>query len=101
MAERFDTEHRQIRIDDDRLLPALHEAVGAMSEPMVSHDCVAFYVELVRDALHAPVPRERALFNPAWVDRLLAEPNEHLTTLQGNTLWQLGLLELWLQAQGV
>ena len=26
------------------LLPALHEAVAAMSEPMVSHDCVAFYL---------------------------------------------------------
>jgi asparagine synthase (glutamine-hydrolysing) len=44
VAQRFDTEHRQISIDDDRLLPALHEAVGAMSEPMVSHDCVAFYL---------------------------------------------------------
>ena len=44
--------------------------------------------------------RPRAL-RPAWVERLLAEPNEHLTTLQGNSLWQLGLLELWLQKQGV
>jgi asparagine synthase (glutamine-hydrolysing) len=35
--------------------------------------------------------------NPAWVDRLLAAPNEHLTALHGNSLWQLGLLELWLQ----
>jgi asparagine synthase (glutamine-hydrolysing) len=281
VAARFDTDHRQIRVDDDRLLPALHEAVAAMSEPMVSHDCVAFhllseevsrhvkvvqcgqgadevlagyswyqplaeadgdgletyaqeffdrpherlvellgdggrhdedasrrfaaghfarpgaddpvdralrldsevmlvddpvkrldnmtmafgleartpfldhdlvelaaacppalklahggkgvlkdaarrvlpaqvidrpkgyfpvpalshlegpYVELVREALHAPAARERSLFDPTWVDRLLAEPNEHLTTLQGNVLWQLGLLELWLQKQGV
>ena len=44
VAERFDTDHRQIRVDDDRLLPALHEAVAAMSEPMVSHDCVAFHL---------------------------------------------------------
>jgi asparagine synthase (glutamine-hydrolysing) len=58
-------------------------------------------VELVREALRAPAARDRALFHPAWVDRLLAEPNEHLTTLQGNSLWQLGLLELWLQTQGV
>jgi asparagine synthase (glutamine-hydrolysing) len=35
------------------------------------------------------------------VQRLLAEPNEHLTTLGGNTLWQLGVLELWLQAHDV
>ena len=54
----------------------------------------------MREALHAPAARDRALFDPAWVARLLAEPNEHLTTLQGNSLWQLGLLELWLQTAG-
>ena len=26
------------------MLPALDGAIGAMSEPMVSHDCVAFYL---------------------------------------------------------
>ena len=33
-----------IRIDDARLLPGVDAAVAAMSEPMVSHDCVAFYL---------------------------------------------------------
>ena len=28
---------------------------------------------------------------------LLAEPNEHQTTLEGNKLWQVALLELWLE----
>ncbi len=51
--------------------------------------------------MHAPAARDRALFDPAWVDRLAAEPDDHLTTLQGNSVWQLGLLELWLQTQGV
>jgi asparagine synthase (glutamine-hydrolysing) len=59
------------------------------------------YLELVRDALHAPEARERALFEQAYVERLLANPNEDLTPLRGNKLWQLGLLEMWLQAQGV
>jgi asparagine synthase (glutamine-hydrolysing) len=59
------------------------------------------YLELVSDALSAPGARSRALFDPAWVGRLLAEPNEHLTTLNGNVLWQIGLLELWLQAHGI
>ncbi|MCD0452996.1 N-acetylglutaminylglutamine amidotransferase [Actinocorallia sp. API 0066] len=44
VAREFGTEHHRIRIGDDRLLGALHGAVGAMSEPMVSHDCVAFYL---------------------------------------------------------
>ena len=44
VADRFDTDHRQIHIDTDRLGPALIDAIGRMSEPMVSHDVVAFYL---------------------------------------------------------
>ncbi|MDT0407419.1 asparagine synthase-related protein, partial [Streptomyces edwardsiae] len=40
IAEHFETDHHQIRIGTDRMLPALDGAIGAMSEPMVSHDCV-------------------------------------------------------------
>jgi asparagine synthase (glutamine-hydrolysing) len=35
------------------------------------------------------------------VQRLLDEPNEHYTRVGGNVLWQVGLLELWLQHHGV
>jgi asparagine synthase (glutamine-hydrolysing) len=59
------------------------------------------YLDLVRDALHAPEARERGLFEPAYVERLLADPNAGLTPLRGNKLWQLGLLELWLQTHDV
>jgi asparagine synthase (glutamine-hydrolysing) len=58
-------------------------------------------LDLVRDALTDPAAKQRGLFEPAYVDRLLAAPNEELTPLGGNKLWQLGLLELWLQVQGV
>ncbi|MDF2967161.1 MAG: asnB [Nocardioidaceae bacterium] len=44
VAKCFDTDHHQIRIDERRLLPGVDAAVAAMSEPMVSHDCVAFYL---------------------------------------------------------
>lgn len=44
IAERFDTGHHRIFVGTERLLPALDEAVRAMSEPMVSHDVVAFYL---------------------------------------------------------
>jgi asparagine synthase (glutamine-hydrolysing) len=53
------------------------------------------FLELVRDALHSEHARE--LFEPAAIETLVAEPNEHMTPLDGNVLWQLGLLELWLQ----
>ncbi len=59
------------------------------------------YLDLVRDALHAPEARERGIFREDYVDGLLGEPNEHLTRLGSNKLWQIGLLELWLQARGI
>jgi asparagine synthase (glutamine-hydrolysing) len=59
------------------------------------------YLELVREALHAPEARARGLFEDDYVARLASAPNEELTPLRGNKLWQLGLLELWLQAHDV
>ena len=44
VAEHFGTDHHRISIDDARLLPGVGAAIGAMSEPMVSHDCVAFFL---------------------------------------------------------
>ena len=38
------TDHHRIPIDSARLLPGIDAAIRAMSEPMVSHDCVAFYL---------------------------------------------------------
>jgi asparagine synthase (glutamine-hydrolysing) len=54
-------------------------------------------LDLVRDALHAPAARDRALFRPEYVSALLADPNTPRTTLGANQLWQLALLEMWLQ----
>jgi len=44
IAEQFGTDHHKIHVDVNRMLPALDGAVAAMSEPMVSHDAVAFYL---------------------------------------------------------
>jgi asparagine synthase (glutamine-hydrolysing) len=41
------------------------------------------------------------MFNTATVERMLAAPNETRTTLGSNALWQLALLEMWLQAHDV
>jgi asparagine synthase (glutamine-hydrolysing) len=57
------------------------------------------YLALVRDALTSQRARTRALFQPEYVATMLAEPEDHHTPLRGSKLWQLGLLELWLQAQ--
>ncbi|MGN7781068.1 N-acetylglutaminylglutamine amidotransferase [Mycolicibacterium sp. 22603] len=44
IARHYGTDHHQIRIDSARMLPALSGTIAAMSEPMMSHDCVAFYL---------------------------------------------------------
>lgn len=58
-------------------------------------------LEMVREALTNEAARERGLFRKTYVDQLLAEPKEHITPLRGSELWQVALLEMWLQAQGV
>jgi len=55
VAERFATDHTQIRIDAEKTLPALEDAVAAMSEPMVSHDCVGFFLLSQEVARHVKV----------------------------------------------
>ncbi|WP_029896691.1 N-acetylglutaminylglutamine amidotransferase [Desulfohalovibrio reitneri] len=59
------------------------------------------FLESVRDVLHAPEAKRRGLFHDDYVRELLDAPEEHITPLRGSKLWQLGLLEMWLQAQGV
>jgi asparagine synthase (glutamine-hydrolysing) len=44
VAKEFGTDHHKIPIEDSRLVPGVQASIGAMSEPMVSHDCVAFYL---------------------------------------------------------
>ncbi|WP_349366358.1 MAG: N-acetylglutaminylglutamine amidotransferase [Nitratireductor rhodophyticola] len=59
------------------------------------------YLELVRDALSSQSARERGLFRQEYLDTLYAAPADHITPLRGSELWQVGLLELWLQTHGV
>jgi asparagine synthetase B (glutamine-hydrolysing) len=44
VAREFGTVHHQIRVGADRLVAALPRASAAMSEPMISHDAVAFFL---------------------------------------------------------
>jgi asparagine synthase (glutamine-hydrolysing) len=85
-----------------RVIP--HEVIdrpkGYFPVPALTH-LEGPYLDLVRDALTAPEARKRGLFEDATVTRLLAAPNAALTPLRGNQLWQLALLEWWLQTHDV
>jgi asparagine synthase (glutamine-hydrolysing) len=55
IARHFATEHHQIRVDSARLLPALGDCIKAMSEPMVSHDVIGFYLLSEQVSKHVKV----------------------------------------------
>jgi len=59
------------------------------------------YLTLVRDTLTNDAARNRGLFNQAYLDKLFANPTDYITKLRGSELWQVALLEMWLQAQEV
>jgi asparagine synthase (glutamine-hydrolysing) len=54
-------------------------------------------LEFVKDTLGNQAARDRGLFNPAYVDELMDDPHEHMTPLRGSKLWQVAVLEAWLQ----
>lgn len=58
-------------------------------------------LELMREVLSGRHVRERGLFNGTAVQELLDNPAEHLTPAGASKLWQIGLLEYWLQQQGI
>ncbi|HLD68840.1 MAG TPA: N-acetylglutaminylglutamine amidotransferase [Pseudomonas sp.] len=55
IAEHYGTRHHQLRIGENEILEQLPAAFRAMSEPMVSHDCVAFYLLSREVAKHCKV----------------------------------------------
>ena len=55
-------------------------------------------LDMVRDSLTNDAARDRGLYRPETVAKLLAAPNDTRTTLGSNTLWQLAVLEMWLQS---
>ncbi len=54
-----------------------------------------------RDVLGASSARNRGVFRRDYVDMLLQNPSEHITPLNGSKLWQIALLELWMQTHDI
>ncbi len=55
IVNRFETAHCKIRVDGDQVLPNMEACVRAMSEPMVSHDVIGFYLLSREVAKHVKV----------------------------------------------
>ncbi|HLL90888.1 MAG TPA: N-acetylglutaminylglutamine amidotransferase [Tepidisphaeraceae bacterium] len=55
IAKHFATDHHKIFIDSGCALPAIRDVIAAMSEPMVSHDAMGFYLLSQEVARHVKV----------------------------------------------
>lgn len=69
-------------------MPALRHLDGAV-------------LDLVTETLTSPESRRRGLFRRDYVESLLRDPNRRFTPVNGNMLWEVAVLELWLQRQGI
>lgn len=69
---------------------------GYFPMPALKYVRGEFY-EFMREILNSETCRQRGLYDRAYVDKLLAAPEEHFTRIQGSKLWHLSLLEYWLQ----
>jgi asparagine synthase (glutamine-hydrolysing) len=58
-------------------------------------------LQFVQDVLAHPRARVREIFRDDYLQALLADPKAHLTPLRGSKLWQVSLLEYWLQTHGL
>jgi len=57
------------------------------------------FLDMMNDVLTSQRCRERGVFEPAYIHRLLKHPEaeENMTRLKGSKLWHMALLEMWLQ----
>jgi asparagine synthase (glutamine-hydrolysing) len=85
IAQEFGTDHHQIRAGTDELVEALPSAIAAMSEPMVSHDCVAFWllsqaVARERKVVQSGQGADEVLGGYSWYPPMLDAPDSGLAT---------------------
>jgi asparagine synthase (glutamine-hydrolysing) len=69
---------------------------GYFPMPALKYVRGEFY-DFMADILNSQACRNRNLFQRPYVEKLLAEPEQHHTRIQGSKLWHLALLEFWLQ----
>ena len=59
------------------------------------------YLAMARQALEAPAAQARGLFRRDYLQTLFADPAAHITPLRGSELWQVAVLEMWLQTHDI
>ncbi|NUO54274.1 MAG: N-acetylglutaminylglutamine amidotransferase, partial [Polyangiaceae bacterium] len=80
VAEHYGTRHHKLFIGSDQTLPNLPGCIAAMSEPMVSHDVIGFYLLSQEVRKHVKVVQsgqgaDEIFAGYRWYPPLLADPN--------------------------
>jgi asparagine synthase (glutamine-hydrolysing) len=85
-----------------RVLPdaVIDREKGYFPVPAISH-LEGESLARVRDALTSAAARDRGLYRAEHVAALLEDPINARTPIGSSKLWQVGLLELWLQRHGI
>jgi len=85
-----------------RIIPAgvIDRPKGYFPVPALKYLKGEFF-EMTRDALSSDAARTRGLFDQNYVNKILESPDKHITSLGGSKLYQLALIEMWLQTHGV
>jgi asparagine synthase (glutamine-hydrolysing) len=83
VAARYETDHHRFRVPTSHVLSALEGAVAAMSEPMVSHDVVAFYLLSQEVARHVKVVQsgqgaDEVFAGYHWYQTMTPEPADQV-----------------------
>lgn len=58
-------------------------------------------VEWLRDMLAPGHIRKEGIFNPYYVEELLSNPSDYVTPLGASKLWQLAVLNCWMQTHNI
>lgn len=59
------------------------------------------FLHYIRDIMDSQAARSRGLFQHETVNQMLESPDSHITPLRGSKVWQIALLEAWLQSQSL
>jgi asparagine synthase (glutamine-hydrolysing) len=59
------------------------------------------FLDFMQDILNSQQCRERGLYQRSYINKLLEKPEAYLTRIKGSKLWQLALLEFWLQQNNI
>ena len=82
----------------DKILPrdVIARQKGYFPMPALKYVRGEFY-DFIYDILCSNKCYNRNLYNRPYIEKLLKEPNDHRTAIDGNKLWHAAATELWLQ----